>query len=172
MSRYLELSNYIKTNCSESWLTNSQIEVWNLLSDLLKSHSFINLYGASGSGKTFLGWVFHKEAIVKYIPHISCLRESNRVVSTVYMIDNVLEGRNEFRKVLNESQLLGIPKIVAISRYPIDDQIPSIQMRCTDEDVRKAAKNLKRCDNVPDLDEIINLWQLFRATIMKGIHYE
>jgi hypothetical protein len=167
LSRYLELSNYIKTNCSKRWLTNSQIEVWNLLSDLLKSQTFINLYGASGSGKTFLGWLFHKEGIVEYIPHISCLREYSRIVNTVYMIDNVLEERNEFRKVLKESQLLGIPKVIAISRYPIDDQIPSIQLCCTDEDIRKAAENLKGFDSIPNLDEIINFWQLFRATITR-----
>ena len=143
------------------------MEVWNLLSDLLESQTFINLYGVSGIGKTFLGWLFHKEGIVEYIPHISCLREYSKIVSTVYMIDNVLEGRNEFRKVLKESQLLGISKIVAISRYPIDDQIPSIQLGCTDEDIRKAAENLKGFDSIPNLDEVINLWQLFRAIIAR-----
>ena len=64
MSEFVRTIDRIRDNLSEGWLTDSQSEVWTQLKKLMgPPYYVVNIYGAPGTGKTFLGWLLEKEGL-------------------------------------------------------------------------------------------------------------
>jgi len=158
MNKYLSLSNFIKENLSNDWMTPSQRKVYDKLINFLYYHDYINLYGAAGTGKTFIGWLLHKNQIGCYFSHCSELKP----VSNPIIVDNVTGTRENFRNLIKEVQLADIHKLVVISREPIYEHVAYIKLDCQQADIKKMEDNL----NVEkDISGITNLWELFLQII-------
>lgn len=67
VSKHEKILNLIKTNLTENWLTDSQRKVWMQLSKFMEPPYYVvNIYGVSGTGKTFLGWLLQKQGRAIY----------------------------------------------------------------------------------------------------------
>jgi len=161
MSRYLELHNFIKAHACVDWLTPSQQRALDAIQNALRFHHTINLYGERGCGKTFLGWICHRESIGAYLPHPRFLQSDvSSSPPSCLIIDNAHTNRAEFRHILKEVQLYRIPNLIAISREPIKEEMVAIELPCTKHDCEKMRHNLSLDEPLPSDDET-NLWQLF-----------
>lgn len=163
MNKYLSLSNFIKENLSNDWMTSSQRRAYDKLIDALSYHNYINLYGAVGTGKTFLGWLLHKNQIGHYFPHWLDLEPAAELV----IVDNASERREDFRNLIKEVQLAGIQKLVVISRKPINDYVASVELDCQQIDLAKMADNLDLSQAKLESLKITNLWELFRVVMVR-----
>jgi hypothetical protein len=63
MNLFVETLNRIKTELNMSWLSKSQSLAYDRISERIETVGVVNLYGYHGMGKTFLGWVIHKEGL-------------------------------------------------------------------------------------------------------------
>lgn len=162
MNTYLSLSNFIKENLSDDWMTPSQRKAYDKLIDALSYHNYINLYGTVGAGKTFLGWLLHKNQIGHYFSHWSDLEP----VSELVVVDNVSETREDFRNLIKEVQLADIHKLIAISREPINDYVAFVKLDCQQADLTKMTDNLMSCDKAElKIDDVDNLWEVFQLIL-------
>lgn len=170
MNTFLSLSNFIKENLSDDWMTPSQRETHDKLIEALSYHNYINLYGAVGIGKTFLGWLLHKNQIGRYFSHWSDLKPVTKPV----IVDNVSQRREDFRNLIKEVQLADIPKLIAISREPINDYVASVELDCQQVDLAKMADNFMSCgkaelkhvlSEAEGIDDADNLWEVFQLIL-------
>ena len=68
MSQYVKTMEGIKKELEESWLTYSQEVVWNKYLKLMEPPYYVvNIFGGSGTGKTFIGWLLEKKGYAKYV---------------------------------------------------------------------------------------------------------
>lgn len=72
MNRFVDILNRIRQNANLQWLTPSQQIVHRLLNERLAFLDEVNLWGAHGVGKTFLGWVLQDRGAV-YAPRLKGL---------------------------------------------------------------------------------------------------
>ena len=166
MSRYLELHNFIKTHAALGWMTPSQRQALEAIQNLLRSYRVINLYGPRGCGKTFLGWMCHRESIGIHLPHPSLLqRHTSTLSSSCVIIDNVQSSRHGFRQILKEVQILSIPNLIVISQNPIKEQIAGIELHCTEHDYELAIHNLSLDNHQQEVGSQMNLWHIFDSKL-------
>ena len=162
MSRYLNLHNFIKTHANSNWLTPSQRQAFDAIQNLLFAYHVINLFGSHGCGKTFLGWMCHRESIGIHLPHPSLLqRHTSSLSSPCVIIDNVQSSRHGFRQILKEVQILNIPNLIVISKDPITDQIAGIELHCTEHDCERVIHNLSLDNTRQKVSSQMNLWHIF-----------
>lgn len=162
MSRYLELHNFIKTHAALGWMTPSQRQALEAIQNLLRSYRVINLYGPRGCGKTFLGWMCHRESIGIYLPHSSLLqRHASSLSPSCLIIDNAQSNRAAFRNILKEVQIFSVPNLIVISRNPIREEIPAIELHCTEHDYKRAIHNLSLDNHQQEVGSQMNLWHIF-----------
>jgi hypothetical protein len=162
MSRYLELHNSIKTHATLDWMTPSQQQVLSAIQNLLYSYRVINLYGYRGCGKTFLGWMCHRESIGFYVPHPSLLQcHVSSLSSSCLIVDNVQDNRAAFRDILKEVQIFSVPNLIVISQPPIREEIVALELHCTAHDYERASHNLSLDNQGQKIDSGMNLWHIF-----------
>jgi len=164
MSRYEEVLNTIKLNCTSAWLTNGQQVCYEAVLARLRYPGLYNLYGEHGVGKTFLGWVLNKKVGVVYIPHLSQVSYL-KSIPDILVVDNCGYLRSEFREALKVLQLHQIRKSVLISHRQIQDDVHALEVNASSEDMQIARENLKSLGYaVPDVP-CPDLWDLLYMTI-------
>jgi len=166
MSLYLYNLNRIKDICSTNWLTTNeeraykQIKNWLLRPGL----TFIYLYGYHGTGKTFLGWLLLKEKIAQYFANPkSCLQ--NAPIYNPVFVDNLGIEKSNFREIMRSLEIAGIKKAVIVGIYPIQEDIPKVNLALDVNDLKQAReKLLSNGFNVNtdiEIDTVRNFWDLF-----------
>ena len=140
MSKYLELLSLIKQKCDITWATPSQREIISLLASRYSSHKVINIFGEPGSGKSFLGWLLHKNGYGTYI----C--DPQEILSSIphrrVIIDNAPCERFSSTKSKSYLQECNYTQFIFITTTPVDDDMLKLHLHLTEEDKAKFKQNL------------------------------
>jgi hypothetical protein len=163
VSKYLETINRIKVSLTEAWLTNSQRTVWAQLSKLMgPPYYVVNIYGVTGSGKTFLGWLLQKQGLAIYADE----GERDWTIwqgQPLVVLDGYDSSRRAVRSLQAHLQLSKIGQVIILTRQKAQDDIPCLHLAVTDRDIQIAKANLYR-----ELDLVVpdgaprNLWECLK----------
>ncbi len=158
MNRYIDILNHIRKAADHSWLTPGQEEAYKQLMERWKFLDEVNLWGEPGSGKTFIGWVLHKQSFANYAPALKEVPRSSSFSKII--VDNCSWYRRDIRETLSYCRSLGYHKVVLITSEPAQDQIASIQVRLFPQDLEKAAQNLQSVCKITSVYISHTLWDL------------
>lgn len=163
VSKYLETINRIRANLTETWLTDSQKSVWTQLNKLMgPPYYVVNIYGITGSGKTFLGWLLQKQGRAIYANE----GERNWTAwqgQPLVVLDGYDSSRRAVRSLQAQLQLSKIGQVIILTRQKAQDDIPCLHLAVTDRDIQIAKANLYRELNlaIPD-GARRNLWECLK----------
>jgi len=167
VKNYISILNKIKKEFSYNWLTDSQIEVFERIRDYLSYPGSVTgfLYGISGSGKTFTGWMLEKEKLLEYIPDGP--KEKYELSSSIkgVVIDNIDWNRYTLRNIIKDLALSNINRYLLIGKYAPDEKLlKEFPLNLTEEDIIKVKENIKNIGFIlPDNSgSTISLWNIFR----------
>ncbi|NLE45448.1 MAG: hypothetical protein GX620_12065 [Chloroflexi bacterium] len=152
----------LQAKLSESWLTDSQRGVWEQLQRLMgPPYYVVNIYGAEGAGKTFLGQLLERQARAAYATADAIPWESWKGRPLV-VLDGYDSSRRAVRSLRSMLQLYGIGQAIILSRQRVKDDIPCLHLAVTEHDLQIARATLYRELGVliPDGDHR-NLWDCF-----------
>ncbi|RKY00162.1 hypothetical protein DRP77_11940 [Candidatus Poribacteria bacterium] len=119
-------------------------------------------------GKTFLGWVIHKEGLslsgervrAVYFPLLKCLERSE---AKVVIIDNLPPERGAIREAIHRCRWNGFDLVILITHLPAQDQIPSVRVELSEEDFKFISQNLERNIGRPFPWRVRNLWEMIKG---------
>lgn len=160
MSELIRTLNLIKAKRTATWLTDSQQAALIALRDILRIPYAVNLYGAIGVGKTFLGWHLADEFQYAYFPHIDFFVKAERLDAPGVVIDNCRSDRQHHRETLKMLGFHSIRHSVLISREPIRDFIHCVELDLTANDIARVHDNLKMVGISRDVQNPSHLWYL------------
>jgi len=124
MSRMLVLLNLLKSQASQSLLTNSQLTVYQNVLQVLRFPGTLNLHGPAGSGKTFLAWALSRSTNIRYFPSPAAFDDrAARPVASV-IVDNTDAATRHVRDLLAISQRKGAHTLLFITREPNGFNLP------------------------------------------------
>jgi hypothetical protein len=126
MSLYVEWLNLIKLKADNSWLTISQAPVYNAILTNWMNQPFINLYGAHGSGKSFIARLLSSKNQYTYSSSLEEVPEG----STNIVIDDASYSRS-MRTIARERQLT---RIILITVLQITEAMPHVELMLTEKD--------------------------------------
>jgi cytidylate kinase len=129
MSLYIAWINLIKEKADETWLTDSQREVYERILSRWKSSPFVNLYGPPGSGKTFVARLLAKKHGYTYTHE---LEQAPKDAAQV-ILDNA-EYTRMMRPIARE---LGLGRVLLITRRAVPEAMPKANLELDDKDVRQ-----------------------------------
>jgi len=140
------LQQRTRDRLSPEWLTPSQRHVWEQLHRFHgPPHRVVNVYGPRGSGKSFLGWLMHREAYATY----SRWAEEARPVHPRLVLDNAPFDRTSARSVRPLVDELNIRQIILLSRQRVDEPaMPAFVLTVTEDDLDHFRANLYRHLNI------------------------
>jgi hypothetical protein len=128
MSLYIEWLNRIKEKSSESWLTDSQKKAYDLVLTKWHSQPFINLYGTSGVGKTFIAHILVKEHTYFYSQDI------NNVSPKIPQV--IVDDAQYDRSIRIKAHQLELGRILLISTAPVSEEaMPKLKLELEDKDL-------------------------------------
>ncbi len=163
VSKFAKTLDLIKTNLTEAWLTDSQRKVWMQLGKLMEPPYYVvNIYGASGTGKTFLGWLLQQQGRALYAD-ASNLSWKSWEGQPLIVLDGYDSSRRAVRSLRTQLQLSNIGQVIIITRQKARDDIPCLHLAVTDRDIQVVKANLYR-----ELEVIIpegscrNLWDCLK----------
>jgi hypothetical protein len=163
VSEFARTIDRIRANLSESWLTDSQSTVWTQLKKLMgPPYYVVNIYGAAGTGKTFLGWLLEKQRHAAYASADDVPWQSWQGQPLV-VLDDHDSSRRAVRSLRSQLQLWGIGQAIVLTRQRAQDDIPCLHLAVTERDVQIAKATLYR-----ELEVIIpegdhrNLWDCLK----------
>jgi hypothetical protein len=166
MSQYIRILNHLKGNIGSLPPTPSQEACRIAIMDRMAYPGVINLYGATGTGKTVLGWMMAALGNVAYFVHADHITSPASRSAPIAFIDNAPRERSNFRHLLARLESAGIDRSVIVTRYPADDYIFRTELELTPEDMAIVRKSLARfgysCQANADA---MNLWHLMTHTI-------
>ena len=162
VSEYTTIVELMREKSSEAWLTDSQREVWTQLHKFMEPPYYVvNIYGATGAGKTFLGWLLQKAGPAVHIEANALSWQSLQDHSLV-VLDGYDSSRRSVRSLRSQLQLQNIGQAIIITRQKAQDDIPCLHLGVTERDVQIVRATLYR-----ELEMIIpegnyrNLWDCF-----------
>lgn len=129
MSDYVAWINRIKELAVESWLTQSQRQVYDRLLTGWHSHPFVNLHGAPGAGKTFIARLLARCHNYTYVQDLEDAPSGAAQV--------VLDGVAYTRSLRPVARALGLERVILISRSPVQEAMPRAELVLTDRDVNQ-----------------------------------
>lgn len=160
MVEWIRLQNKLKLAASRELLAPSQRQAISQLEDLVKWSNRINLFGACGSGKTFLAWVMSKELGVMYLPGpLGSIHNAS-----VIAIDEAPSSRDKARTLCSEA-LERTSCVILLTRSPIEDHLPHVELRASLEDLMFIRDTLMRLGGPLSIVSELRpglLWNLFR----------
>lgn len=164
MSLYVIWINLIKEKATESWLTDSQRKVYDALIEHWGSHPFVNLYGALGSGKSFIARILAKERNYRFVQDLAQAPQGTAQV----VLDDAVYSRS-LRPLARD---LNLGRVVLITEMPIRDAMPKVSLELSAHDVRQFCANItERCGFalINTMPEGVNLNEiLLREIIARG----
>jgi hypothetical protein len=158
MNRFVEILNRIRRHANVDWLTPSQRIAVELLRERLEFLDELNLWGAHGVGKTFIGWVLHAQRLAVYAPRLEDVEPAR--LSRVVIVDNSNWRRIDVREALHRCRDYGYDKVVLISTEPVQEQIAGVELQLSADDIQKVAANLRSISVVPYSDTPQSLWNM------------
>lgn len=166
MSRFVDTLNRIRQSMKPDWMTPSQQAVYDVLRERLRFLDEVNLWGRPGVGKTFLGWVLHIQGLAIYMPLLARVEEELGLPlpRTTVVVDNLGWRRGEVRQALHLCRSKGYEKVVLITSEPAQEQMATVELRLTEEDIEKAKVNLLGISVAPYRDTPRSLWDLVSPT--------
>lgn len=142
MSSYEILTARIRDRLSSEWLTPSQKMVLERLKQFDgPPHRVINIYGAEGSGKSFLTWVMERELYASY----SIWGREYQPIYSRLVLDDAMTEREATREVRPLVDRLKLKQIILVTRSRVDERaMPSFELRISNEDLEHLRANLYR----------------------------
>ncbi len=124
------------------WLTPSQKHVWEAMQHFDGApHRVINIYGAEGTGKTFIGWLLERLGYSTY----RAWPDTQKPLLSRLTLDDVIADRSTARSVRPLVDTYGIQQIILLSRMRVDEKaIPAFELHVTEEDIEFFRANLYR----------------------------
>ena len=104
----------------KTWLTKSQRQAYETILSKWKSHNFINVYGESGTGKSFIARLLTKMHGYYYTHDLEDVPENTKQV----ILDEV-EYHRQLRIIRRERNL---GRVILITRTPIKEAMPSLNI--------------------------------------------
>lgn len=140
--RLTALEQRIRDRLSPEWLTPSQQRVWAQLHRFHgPPHRVVNVFGPPGSGKTFLGWLMHREGYATY----ETWSGDRRPIHPRLILDNARADRTSARSIRPLVDKLNILQIVLLSRQRVDEpDMPAFGLNVTEDDLDHFRANLFR----------------------------
>jgi hypothetical protein len=168
MTRYIRLLNNIKANIRTLALTPSQEACRRRIEEHLVYPGVVNLYGASGTGKTVLGWAIASDERGSFVQRH--LQQSPQATTPdgIVVVDNAAAERGRFRRVLAELESAGIVRMVIVTRLPADDYVFRAELNLTDEDIAVARRNLTKFGYQTSETRFATMWHLVLQAAMEG----
>jgi hypothetical protein len=157
MKSRTEVENQIKELSDNSWLSPSQTEIHQkILPFLGGDHRVMNIYGLQGVGKTFLAHILYKEHRIDYVTSPELLLATNKPL----MVDNSPFERTTVRGMRNQMRKFDLRQVILITRYRVEDTLPTFNLLLTPDDIRCFRANLFRYLDVrlPEFSTL-NLWE-------------
>lgn len=169
MNEWLRLVNEMKRRAPQEYFTPTQRAVYDALVDRLQfPNQRINLYGASGTGKTYLAWGLVRAFEAVHVPVADRLREFDGQPMPILILDNAPIYEDEVRGLLSDAALMDAGSVVFISHKPMALRMHQIQLDFpTSDDVRHIARTFGRLGfyEVSALPPSPNLWQLLQCYV-------
>ena len=141
MSLYVQWVNDIKRHCSSKWLTDSQTQAFEAIRNNWAGEPFVCLYGASGSGKTFIGHLLVKECGYLYTQDLREVSEGDHQI--------VLDGGEYSRLMRPLLQNMGWKRIIMLMRKVPRDPMPTVHLSLTERDVKQFQNTATRNHIIP-----------------------
>ena len=92
----------------------------------------INIYGAEGTGKTFLAWVMEREKYASY----SIWGEKVMPTLPRLIVDDAPSDKTSSREFRPMVERLGIKQIILLTRARVDERaMPAFELKVDDQDL-------------------------------------
>jgi hypothetical protein len=136
------LNARIRDHLRIDWLTPSEMAIWEQIHRFDgPPHRIINVYGAPGSGKTFLGWLMRREGYATY----GLWSKPPNPIHARLVLDNAATDKDATRALRPLVDELGIRQIILLSRRPVDEEaMPKFEIQVTPDDLEHLRGNLYR----------------------------
>ncbi|MDZ7378728.1 MAG: hypothetical protein ONB06_05205, partial [candidate division KSB1 bacterium] len=128
MSDLLRTMNLIKMKRGIGWLTPSQRHALEVLRGLLRVPNCVNLYGLTGTGKTFLAWILADEFGYSYFPHRTHFEQAKCLGTQGVIIDNMESGHQAHRDMLKLLDFRQVRYAVLVTRQVIQDYTHCVEL--------------------------------------------
>jgi len=140
MSNTLEAR--IHDRLDAKWLTPSQKTVWEAIQHFDgPPHRVINIYGAEGTGKTFMGWFLERMNHSTY----RVWPDMQKPLLPRLTLDDVFPDRATTRDLRPLVDKYGLQQIIVFSRIRVDERVmPTFELRITEDDLESFRANLYR----------------------------
>lgn len=169
MSEWLRLVNEMKRRAPQEYFTPTQRSVYDALVERLQfPNQRINLYGATGTGKTYVAWGLVRALEAVHVPVASRLREFDGRQMPILILDNAPTYEDEERSLLADAALMDAGSVVFITQKPTALKMRQIQLDLpTPDDLRQIARTFGRLGfyEVTALPPSPNLWQLLQCYV-------
>jgi hypothetical protein len=161
MNRFVDILNIIRQKANPNWLTPSQQAAYHLLRERLNFLDEVNLWGGQGVGKTFLGWVLRAQGLAIFAPRLEDVGQEQALpLQRTIVVDNLDWRRTAVREALHHCRSHGYDKIVLITNEFVQDQVATVEVALTDDDIAQVAANLRSIGVAPYNDTPHSLWDL------------
>lgn len=154
------LNARIRDRIAVDWLAPSQRAVWEQLMVFDgPPHRVVNVFGAKGVGKSFIGWLLERERLATY----GLWNRRPTPTHPRLVLDNALIDHISVRSVRPLVDELGVQQIILISRGRADEPaMPAFELQMSPDDLQYLIANLYRHLNItiPEGD-----YRSFRAAI-------
>lgn len=136
------LAARIRDRLNVNWLTPSQKRVWEDIQHFDGPiHRVVNIYGATGTGKTFLGWLMDRLNYATY----SVWTEYPKPLLPRLVLDDTSPERALTRSLRPIVDQHHIQQLILLSQSRVDEQaMPAFELRVTQEDMEMFQANLYR----------------------------
>jgi hypothetical protein len=158
MNRFVDTLNRIRQRAGVEWLTPSQRRAYALLRERLEFLDAVNLWGAHGVGKTFIGWVLHAQGVAVYTPRAADIQPAR--LPRIVVVDNAGWQRAAVRETLHSCHAHGYDKVILITTEPVQEQVASVELQLTPDDIEQVGVNLRAAGVIPYHDAPKSLWEM------------
>jgi hypothetical protein len=124
------------------WLTPTQKTVWEAIQQFDgPPHRVINIYGAEGTGKTFIGWLLERMNYSTY----RIWPDKQKPLLPRLTLDDVASDRTTSRDLRPLVDKYGIQQVILLSRNRVDERaMPTFELHITEVDRESFCANLYR----------------------------
>jgi hypothetical protein len=142
MSNLSTFKARLRDRLSISWLTPSEAAIWDQIQRFdAPPHRVINIFGAEGTGKTFLAWVMEREKYASFSIW------GGKMIPTLprLIVDDAPYDKTSSREFRPMVESLGIKQIILLTRARVDERaMPAFELKVDDQDLEAFGANLFR----------------------------